>query len=111
MNEPAPFQLHLQARQGVPFSDLPVSALLLFLGGDAPNVIVQHKAGEELPAAGHVTVVDVGQLSFEDTAVTVHADLRAPSAPGRLVVSGAITSATPRKLEVRRRCPIITARV
>ncbi|KZV82442.1 hypothetical protein EXIGLDRAFT_843706 [Exidia glandulosa HHB12029] len=106
VNEPAPFQLHLQARHGVPFSELPVSALLLFIGSsETPSIVVQHAAGEKTPPVGDVSQVDVGQFSLEDAAkepVTVSADLRAPSAPGRLVVCGAVSSALPGRLEISK---------
>ncbi|EJD46843.1 hypothetical protein AURDEDRAFT_86850 [Auricularia subglabra TFB-10046 SS5] len=97
--EPAAFQLHLQARPGVPFSSLPVSALLLFFGDDGPSVVVEHQPADK-PVS--VARVDVGQVQLQEEPVTVHADLRVPAAPGRLVVSGAVSSAVPGRLEISK---------
>jgi len=101
IDQPAPFQLHLHARPDVPFDLLPVDALLLFFSGnEKPSVVVQHQPSD---TGNKVVDVDLGsfKLDDQDEPVTVDADLRIPIAPGRVVLRGAISRATPGKLEVR----------
>ena len=98
VEEPAAFQLHLQAPSHSVMSSLPFSSLEIYFSQKATPLIVSHTSSEtELPL---VSRVDLGAIEAEaEELSSVLANLRWQPG-GTMVITGALTSKTPGKFSV-----------